>query len=39
VIGDTLTEIFTEGTQKPNIFLTCKDQIDTAAGGCGLTIK
>jgi len=39
VVGDTLTEIFTEGTQKPSVFQSRKDQIDSAAGGCGLTIK
>jgi multiple sugar transport system substrate-binding protein len=39
VVGDTLTEIFTEGTQKPTVFASRKDQIETAAGGCGLSIK
>lgn len=39
VVNDTLTEIFTEGTVKPNIFVSRKDQIDTAAAGCGLSLK
>jgi hypothetical protein len=39
VVNDTLTEIFTEGTAKPNVFATRKDQIDTAAAGCGLSLK
>ncbi|HEX2036819.1 MAG TPA: extracellular solute-binding protein [Chloroflexota bacterium] len=39
VVNDTLTEIFTEGTAKPNVFQSRKDQIDAAAGGCGLSLK
>ena len=39
VIGDTLTEIFTEGTAKPSVFASRKDQIETAAGGCGIILK
>jgi multiple sugar transport system substrate-binding protein len=39
LVGDTLTEIFTEGTEKPGVFQTRKDQIDAAAAGCGLVLK
>ncbi len=39
VVNDTLVEIFTEGTVKPNVFVSRKDQIDTAAAGCGLSLK
>ena len=38
VVNDTLLEIFTEGTEKPSVFQTRKDQIDAAAG-CGLSLK
>jgi multiple sugar transport system substrate-binding protein len=39
VVSDTLTEIYTEGTVKPNVFVSRKDQIDAAAAGCGLSLK
>jgi multiple sugar transport system substrate-binding protein len=39
VVNDTLIEIYTDGTQKPNIFQSRKDQIDVAAAGCGLSLK
>ena len=39
VVNDTLTEIYTDGTQKPNVFQSRKDQIDVAAAGCGLSLK
>ena len=39
VVNDTLTEIYAEGTIRPNIFLSRKDQIDAAAAGCGLSLK
>jgi multiple sugar transport system substrate-binding protein len=39
VVGDTLTEVFTEGTQKPNIFQSRKDQIETEAAKCGIVLK
>jgi multiple sugar transport system substrate-binding protein len=39
IVGDTLTEIFTEGTEKPGVFQTRKDQIDAAAAGCGMVLK
>jgi multiple sugar transport system substrate-binding protein len=39
VVNDTLTEIFTEGSVKPNVFQSRKDQIDSAAAGCGMSLK
>jgi ABC-type glycerol-3-phosphate transport system substrate-binding protein len=39
IVGDTLTEIFTEGTAKPSVFRDRREQIDLAAGGCGLSLK
>lgn len=39
VIADTLTQIFTEGAEKPSVFQARKDQIEQAAGSCGLVLK
>jgi hypothetical protein len=39
VVNDTLLEIYTEGTARPGVFSSRKDQIDTAAAGCGLSLK
>jgi len=39
IIGDTLNEICTEGTQKATVFRDRKDLLDQAAVGCGLQIK
>jgi ABC-type glycerol-3-phosphate transport system substrate-binding protein len=39
MINDTLTEIFTEGSQKPSVFRDRKEQIDQAASSCGLVLK
>jgi multiple sugar transport system substrate-binding protein len=38
IVGDTLNAIFRDGTLKPAAFRDGKEQIDAAAGGCGLSI-
>ena len=39
VVGDTLNEVLRAGSAKAPVFRDRKDQIDQAAGGCGLSIK
>ena len=39
VIGDTLNEVYVDGTAKPSVFRDRKPQIDAAASGCGMVIK
>ena len=39
IVDQTMNLILREGTEQPSIFTSRKDQIETAAGACGLTLK
>ena len=39
VVDKTMNDILREGTEQPSVFTSRKDQIEQAAGACGLTLK
>ncbi|HEU5318300.1 MAG TPA: extracellular solute-binding protein [Chloroflexota bacterium] len=39
IVDKTMNDILREGTEQPSVFTSRKDQIETAAGACGLTLK
>lgn len=39
IVDQTMNLILREGTEQPSVFTSRKEQIETAAGACGLTLK